>query len=155
MMRIADLPLAARALHPPQDVSFYRFLHVAAAGAGLYGTTVIADCGDIAAPDLLSTASDYLIPLRDVRYALAVGFKEGRAFLSLRAKAPRDGESHADATAVLLRVVQPEGKGGGHNRSAGGSILLDRPRDEVFETIRARLLEATGDIGNSRKDIIE
>ena len=149
MMQLADLTIASQAIHPPLDISFFQFLHVAVSGAGIYGATVITNCGDIKSPDMLSTASDFLIPLRDMRYALAVGFHEGRAFLSLRAKAP-----HADATRVLLRVVEPEGKGGGHNLSAGGSIKLDMPPEQCFELIRTRLLEATGDNGNSRKDII-
>ncbi len=153
MMRLADLGLAAQALHPPLDLSSYRFLHAATAGAGLYGSTVIADCGEVETPDLLSLASDYLIPLRGVRCALAVGFKDGRAFLSLRAKAVEDA-SPPDATRILLRVVEPGGKGGGHTRSAGGFLALDLPREKLFETIRARLLDATGDNGNSRKDII-
>ncbi len=158
LMRLADLAVASRSIHPPLSPAFYRFIHTAVSGAGVYGTTVLAHCGEIETPDMLSTASDFLIPLRDIRCALAVGFREGRAFLSLRAKPVHDdagGAAALDATRVLLSVVEPEGKGGGHNLSAGGFIELPRSPEECLETIRARLLEATGDTGNSRKALIE
>ena len=150
LMPLADLSIASLSIHPPLDVSYFRFLHVAVSKAAIYGSTVISFCGDIKTPDMLSTASDTLIPLRDMHYALAVGIHEGRAYLSLRAKAP-----HADATRVLMHVVEPEGKGGGHNLSAGGFIEMNEPPEQCLEKIRTRLLEATGDIGNSRKDLIQ
>ncbi len=157
LMPLADLAVASRSIHPPLPPVFYRFIHRAVSEAGVYGTSVIANCGEIETPDMLSTASDFLIPLRDVRCALAVGFRDGVAFLSLRAKPAHAGgaEAEIDATRILLRVVEPEGKGGGHNLSAGGSIRLPCSPEQCFETIRARLLEATGDIGNSRKGLVE
>lgn len=149
LIPLSDLSLAAQAIHPPLDPPYYRFLHIAMEKAVIYGCTVLSYCGDIKTPDMLSTASDALIPLRGMKYALAAGFHEGRMYLSLRAKFP-----HADATRVLMHVVEPEGKGGGHNLSAGGFIELDEPPEKCLEIIRARLLEATGDQGNSGKDLI-
>ncbi len=149
LLPLADLAIAAQASHPPLDTAYYRFLHNAVEKALLFGETIISNCGDIDAPDMLSTASDMLIYLKGMSYSLAVGFHDGRAYLSLRTKAP-----HSDATRVLLHVVEPEGKGGGHTLSAGGFIQYSGSQDDCFEHIRTRLLEATGDIGTTRKDLI-
>ena len=149
LLPLADLSIAAQAIHPPLDEEYFRFLHKAVEKAVVYGGTVLSNCGDVKTPDMLSTASDALIALRGMKYALAVGFHDGRAYLSLRAKAP-----NADATRVLMHVVEPEGKGGGHNLSAGGFIETNETPDECVATIRSRLLEATGDTGYPGKDLI-
>ena len=149
LLPLADLGLAALTQHPPLDADYFRFLHLAVDKAVVYGSTLISYCGEVKTPDMLSTASDTLVPYRSVNYALAVGFHGGRAYLSLRAKPPR-----ADATRVLLRVVEPEGKGGGHNLSAGGFIELNGTPEACLETIRSRLLDATGDAGNSGVNLI-
>lgn len=150
LLPLSDLSIAAQAVHPPLDPPYFRFLHIAVEKAVVYGSTVMSYCGEIKTPDMLSTASDALIPLRGMKYALAVGFHAGRMYLSLRAKA-----NHADATRVLLHVVGPEGKGDGHNLSAGGFIELDEPPEKCVDIIRTRLLEATGDQGNSGKELIK
>lgn len=145
----ADLSIAAKAVHPPLSRDYFRFLHLAFDKAVIYGHSLISYCGEVRTPDLLSTASDTLIPLREIYYALAVGFHNNRAYLSLRAKAP-----HNDATRVLLHVVEPEGKGGGHSMSAGGFIDLDGDPTQQLETIRTRFLEATHDAGCSLEELI-
>ena len=149
LLPLADLKTAALATHPPLDRDYYRFLHQAVEKAVVYGATVISYCGEVKTPDMLSTASDTLIPLRGVSYALAVGFHGGRAYLSLRVKPP-----HGDATRVLMHVVEPGGKGGGHSHAAGGFIELDGQPDKWIASIRTRLLEATGDSPSSKEDLI-
>lgn len=149
LLPLADLKKAAKAVHPPLDRDYYRFIHVAISMADIYGGSLISYCGEIKTPDLLSTASDSLISLREINYALAIGAHNDRAYLSLRAKPPRN-----DATHVLLRVVEPEGKGGGHSLSAGGFIDLGGKQGKWLETIRTRFLEATGDMGNSMEELI-
>ena len=140
LLPLSDLNLAGLATHPPLDPDYFRFLHLAVGNAEIYGATLVSWCGDVKTPDLLSTASDRLINLKGVNYALAVGFHSGRAYLSLRAKAP-----HADATRVLLSVVEPEGKGGGHNLSAGGFLDMEADPDDCVRLIRQRLLKASRD----------
>ncbi len=149
LLPLADLAIAASVTHPPLECDYFRFMHQAMEKAVIHGGTLIAYCGEVRTPDMLSTASDALINLKDIVYALAVGFHDGRAYLSLRAKAPR-----ADATRVLLHTVRPEGKGGGHNLSAGGFIDMGGEPEKWRDAIRARLLEATGDAGNSGENII-
>ncbi|MCC8167376.1 MAG: DHH family phosphoesterase [Planctomycetes bacterium] len=150
LLPLADLSMAAMSIHPPLERSFYRFLNVAVQKAIIYGNTILSNCGEITSPDLLSTASDALIPLKGMAYSRSVGFIVNRAYLSLRAKAP-----HADATRVLMHIVEPEGKGGGHNLSAGGFLEFTTSPEECIKTIRTRLLEATLDIGSSGENLIE
>jgi Exopolyphosphatase-related proteins len=149
LLPLADIQLAAQVIHPPQNREYYVFMHQAAERSTVYGSTLLANLGDISSQDMLSEASDYLINFKGMRYALAVGFKDARVFMSLRAK-----PSHADATAVLLHVLEPEGKGGGHGLSAGGFIDGFDDREAAIGLIRDRLLEATGDIGSVGEHLI-
>lgn len=149
LLPLVDLQVAALSVHPPRETDYYRFLHAAESGATIYGGTVISFCGDVKTPDMLSTVSDALIPLKGIRYALAAGFHEGRAYLSLRA-----GANEGDATRVLLHIVEPEGKGGGHNLSAGGFIEMNGAPEKWPDIIRDRILEATGDVPSSREELI-
>ncbi len=135
LLPLVDLQVAALSVHPPRETDYYRFLHAAESGATIYGGTVISFCGDVKTPDMLSTVSDALIPLKGIRYALAAGFHEGRAYLSLRA-----GANEGDATRVLLHIVEPEGKGGGHNLSAGGFIEMNGAPEKWPDIIRDRIL---------------
>ncbi len=139
LMPLSDLKLAARILHPPLDRDYFRFLHLAMERAVIYDYALVSNCGDVDSPDMLSSASDTLIDVREVDYALAVGFYQGRAYMSLRANPP-----HEDATRVMLRVIGEDGKGGGHNRSAGGFTDIGPSETECFEAIRLRFLAATG-----------
>lgn len=139
LMTLSDLKIAARILHPPLDRDYFRFLHLAMERAVIHDYALISNCGDLDSPDMLSAASDTLIDVREADYALAVGFYQGRAYLSLRANPP-----HEDATRVMLNVVGPDGKGGGHNRSAGGFTIIGPSEAACFEAIRLRFLAATG-----------
>ena len=149
LLPLSDLKKAALSLHPPLTREYFRFLHIAVSKARVFGNSLIAECGDVRSPDLLSTASDILVGTKGVFYALAVGFHNGRAYLSLRAKPPRN-----DATRVLLHVVEPEGKGGGHSLSAGGFMDAGGSPEKCLELIRSRLLEAVGDEGGSGMELI-
>lgn len=149
LLPLSDLSLAAKATHPPLGRDYYYFLHYAVSKTALYGTALISYCAEVKTPDLLSTASDYLVSLGGTEYALAVGFHGDRAYLSLRSKPPK-----FDATRVILQVVEPEGKGGGHSLSAGGFINVDDDRDKWLEHIRSRFLDATGNAGCSKEDLI-
>ena len=149
LLAMSDLQLAASTIHPPLDRDYFRFIYMAVQKAVIYGSSLLSDCGEVKSPDMLSTASDILIPVKGVKYALAVGFHSDRVYLSLRAK-----PSRADATRVLLAVVEPEGKGGGHNLSAGGFLDTADCHDECFRLILERYLEATGDRGNSGVNLI-
>lgn len=149
LLPLADMAIAAKTIHPPLGRDFFRFLHLAIDKAVVYGNSLVSYCGEVATPDLLSTASDALIPLRGAKYVLAVGFHDGRAHLSLRAKAPAN-----DATRVLLSIVEPEGKGGGHSLAAGGFIDVHGQEDRWLDTILARFLEATGNTGGKKEELI-
>ncbi len=149
LLPLCDMKLAAQVIHPPLDQDQYVFMRRSVERAIVYGSTLLSCLDDVSSPDLLSAASDYLINLRGLNYALAVGFNGDRAYMSLRAK-----PGHANATSVLLKVVEPEGKGGGHGLSAGGFTELAMPREQCLTTLRTRLLDATGDLGFSGMPLI-
>ncbi|MCC8189381.1 MAG: hypothetical protein LIP77_01925 [Planctomycetes bacterium] len=143
LLPLADHAIAAGVLHPPLEAEYFRFLRRAMEEAAIFGRSLMTVPGEVPTPDILSTASDALVRLRGIDYALAVGFHANRAYLSLRCTEPR-----TDATRVILRIVQGSGPGGGHGRSAGGSIDAGARPEETKAVIRNRFLEATGDSGH-------
>jgi nanoRNase/pAp phosphatase (c-di-AMP/oligoRNAs hydrolase) len=149
LLPLADMQLVYGICRPPLGRDYFRFLASAMNKAVLHGHCLIADCGEIAAPDAISTVSDFLIRNKGILYALAHGSREGRLYLSLRAKLPRE-----DATRIMLDVVGPDGKGGGHNLSAGGFIDPADGKPVSVEAMRRRFLQAAGAAGSVREPLL-
>ncbi|MDR1611225.1 MAG: hypothetical protein LBT97_00410 [Planctomycetota bacterium] len=139
LLPLADLPLAAEIISPPLGREHFRFLDDALRHAVIYGHSLVADCGAITSPDMISLVSDEFIKARDVRYALAHGAHGGRLYLSLRAKPPQE-----DATRVLLKTIRGAGRGGGHNLSAGGFMNPGRDLPGCAAVMLERFLAVTG-----------
>ncbi|MDR0362596.1 MAG: hypothetical protein LBJ46_07960 [Planctomycetota bacterium] len=139
LLPLADLPMAAEIAAPPLGREHFRFLADAMGHVVIHGNTLVADCGQISAPDMISLVSDEFINAQDIAYALAFGGHEGKLYLSLRVKPPRD-----DATRVLLATIGREGRGGGHNLSAGGFMIPGSDRPGCVSRMLERFLAATG-----------
>ena len=142
LVSLADLPLAAAIASPSYDREHFRFIHDAMENAKIYSRALVADCGDIAAPDLISYVSDDFIRGENVYYALAHGRFRNRVYLSLRAKPPRE-----DAAGVLLAAIGDAGRGGGHALSAGGFMDLRGDWRAQTREMKNRFLAAAGCAG--------
>jgi len=121
--------------------AFFALLSLALRRARKRGTALVADCGEVAAPDQLSAVSDFLIQSADAEWALAVGRRGGSVYLSLRLRNPQGLGAR-----LLRKVVEIEGgNAGGHRRAAGGQVTpADGDLDRAARVVIGRFLELVG-----------
>jgi len=136
----ADKDLLARIRNPKLPQSHFATFQNALANAFLYDNLVVSWCGTVTQPDIIAEIADFFIRFEQVDWSLAAGVFDGRLKLSLRADSlgSRAGET-------LSTVVNGLGNAGGHDKRAGGAIILDDFRPETAESllrsIRHRLLD--------------
>lgn len=144
LVPLADMAVVYGISRPPVTSEYFRFLDLSFRQTQVYGHCLVSDCGEIDAPDIISTVSDMLIRRDGVYYALARGMKNKRLYFSLRSKPPRE-----DATKIMLELVGAHGRGGGHNLSAGGFIDTEHSPADCVDEARERFLRAAGAAGRS------
>jgi nanoRNase/pAp phosphatase (c-di-AMP/oligoRNAs hydrolase) len=139
----ADKDLLARIRNPKLPQSHFATFQSALANAFRYDKLVFSWCGVVTQPDIVAEIADFFIRFDQVDWALAAGVFDGQVKLSLRA-----GQLGGGAGEVLQAVVNGLGHAGGHDRRAGGSIVLTDPREPAIEstlrTIRHRVLARLG-----------
>jgi nanoRNase/pAp phosphatase (c-di-AMP/oligoRNAs hydrolase) len=136
----ADKDLLAQIRNPKLPQSHFATFQNALANAFLYNDLVVSWCGNVTQPDIIAEIADFFIRFDKVNWSLAAGLFAGQLKFSLRA-----GLLGGRAGETLATVVNGLGSAGGHDRRAGGAILLPDPRPETVEsllsTIRRRLLD--------------
>ena len=139
----ADKDLLARIRNPKLPQSHFATFQSALANAFLYDKLVFSWCGTVTQPDIVAEIADFFIRFDRVDWALSAGVFDGQVKLSLRA-----GQLGGGAGEVLQAVVNGMGNAGGHDRRAGGTIVLADPQESSVEsalrTIRHRLLTRLG-----------
>jgi nanoRNase/pAp phosphatase (c-di-AMP/oligoRNAs hydrolase) len=135
----ADKDLLAQIRNPKLPQSHFATFQNALANAFQYDGLIISWCGAVTQPDIIAEVADFFIRFDQVNWALAIGVFEDRLKLSLRA-----GKLGGRAGEILLSVLDGLGNAGGHDRRAGGAVVLGDPSPEAVEhllqTIRHRLL---------------
>lgn len=136
----ADKDLLAQIRNPKLPQSHFATFQNALANAFQYDDLIISWCGTVTQPDIIAEIADFFIRFDQVNWALAIGVFDDRLKLSLRA-----GQLGGRAGETLFIVVDGLGNAGGHDRRAGGAIVLaDRSPESVenlLQTIRHRLLD--------------
>jgi nanoRNase/pAp phosphatase (c-di-AMP/oligoRNAs hydrolase) len=136
----ADKDLLAQIRNPKLPQSHFATFQTALANAFIYDKLVVTWCGTVTQPDIIAEIADFFIRFDQVDWSLSVGVFDGQMKLSLRADwlGGRAGE-------VLYEVVTGLGSAGGHDKRAGGAIILANHHPETAEsllrTIRRRLLD--------------
>jgi nanoRNase/pAp phosphatase (c-di-AMP/oligoRNAs hydrolase) len=136
----ADKDLLAQIRNPKLPQSHFATFQIALANAFLYDDLVVSWCGNVTQPDIVAEIADFFVRFDEVNWSLAAGVFDERMKLSLRADrlGGRAGET-------LSAVVNGLGNAGGHDKRAGGAILLSDKRPETIEellrTLRSRLLD--------------
>ena len=137
----ADKDLLAQIRNPKLPQSHFATFQHALANAFLYDELVVSWCGTVTQPDIIAEIADFFIRFDQVNWSLAAGVFEAQLKLSLRASSlgGRAGET-------LHAVVNGLGFAGGHDKRAGGAIVLARPssrnrRKSLLGTVRRRLLD--------------
>ena len=98
------------------------------ANAFLYDELVVSWCGTVTQPDIIAEIADFFIRFDQVNWSLAAGVFEDQLKLSLRA-----GSLGGRAGETLHAVVNGLGSAGGHDKRAGGAIVLPDLRPETVE----------------------
>jgi len=150
----ADKDLLARIRNPKLPLNYFATYQYALTNAFLYRDVVIAWCGPVSQPDLVSELADYFVRSDRVSWSLAIGRYERVLRLSLRVG--RMGEHGGE---ILREVVDSMGNAGGHDKRAGGVIPLGDTRpeaiDEIIRTVRHRLLERLGIAENQGRRLLQ
>jgi nanoRNase/pAp phosphatase (c-di-AMP/oligoRNAs hydrolase) len=136
----ADKDLLAQIRNPKLPQSHFATFYNALANAFQYDHVVVSWCGSVTQPDIVAEIADFFIRFDQVNWSLAAGVFDGQMKLSLRA-----GQLGGRAGEVLHSVVDGMGSAGGHDKRAGGAVVLtDRSPGAVetlLRTIRHRLLD--------------
>jgi nanoRNase/pAp phosphatase (c-di-AMP/oligoRNAs hydrolase) len=135
----ADKDLLAQIRNPKLPQSHFATFQNALANAFQYNGVIISWCGTVTQPDIIAEIADFFIRFDQVNWSLAIGIFEDRLKLSLRA-----GQLGGRAGETLLTVLEGLGSAGGHDRRAGGTIVLagndSKSIEDLLGTIRHRLL---------------
>jgi nanoRNase/pAp phosphatase (c-di-AMP/oligoRNAs hydrolase) len=136
----ADKDLLAQIRNPKLPQSHFATFYNALANAFLYDYLVVSWCGIVTQPDIVAEIADFFIRFDQVNWALAGGVFGGQMKLSLRA-----GQLGGRAGEILHAVVDGLGQAGGHDKRAGGAVVLADSSPESIEmllrTLRRRLLD--------------
>lgn len=135
----ADKELLARIRNPKLPQSHFATFHRALSNAFLYRDLIFAWCDEISQPDIVAEVADFFVRFDQVNWVLSAGLFEKGLKLSLRAT-----DLGGQAGEVLREVLEGMGRGGGHDKRAGGLVPLSDASpnavDAVLSEIRRRLL---------------
>jgi nanoRNase/pAp phosphatase (c-di-AMP/oligoRNAs hydrolase) len=136
----ADKELLARIRNPKLPQSHFATFQHALANAFLYDKLIVSWCGNVTQPDIIAELADFFIRFDQVDWSLAAGVFDGQIKLSLRA-----GWLGGRAGEILQTVVNGFGTAGGHDKRAGGAIILPDRQPHTIESllrsVRSRLLD--------------
>ncbi len=136
----ADKDLLAQIRNPKLPQSHFATFQTALANAFIYDKLVVTWCGTVTQPDIIAEVADFFIRFEEVDWSLSVGVFDGQMKLSLRADwlGGKAGE-------VLYEVLSGLGNAGGHDKRAGGAIMLakhpEATPEQLLRSIRHRLLD--------------
>jgi len=115
----ANRPLLAKIERERLSRSYFVTLAHALNTCRIYDTAAICALGEVDSPDTVSEMADLFLRLEGTRWVLCYGIYAGSLHLSARTVV-RQG----NAGAVMARVLEDIGEGGGHDMLAGGQAPL-------------------------------
>jgi nanoRNase/pAp phosphatase (c-di-AMP/oligoRNAs hydrolase) len=138
---LADKDLLARIRNARLPQSYFGCLVQALQSSFIYDRLIISWVNDLPQPELAAEVVDFLIRFEEVDWAVCAGVCREKLILSVRAAVP-----DANAGEMLRQVVNGMGRAGGHDRRAGGTIVLPSTSASAVEQVqgelRRRLLRA-------------
>jgi nanoRNase/pAp phosphatase (c-di-AMP/oligoRNAs hydrolase) len=138
---LADKDLLARIRNARLPQSHFECLLRALQSSFVYDRLIISWVNELPQPELAAEVVDFLIRFEEIDWAVCAGVYQDKLILSVRAavEGARAGE-------MLRHVVGKMGRAGGHDRRAGGTIVLPSTSASAVEQIqgelRRRLLKA-------------
>ncbi len=114
---LANHRLLARIQNPRLPLAYFGQLHEALERLESVDSLVLSHLDEVDQPDIIPEVADLLLRMEGKTWSLCTGFYRERMYLSIRTTNP-----HAEAGALMRRLIGRRGKGGGHGRTAGGWI---------------------------------
>jgi nanoRNase/pAp phosphatase (c-di-AMP/oligoRNAs hydrolase) len=131
---LANKDLIARIRNARLPQSYFECIVQALQSSFIYDRLLISWVNDLPQPELAAEIVDFLIRFQEVDWAVCAGVHEDRLVLSVRTTV-RNGH----AGEMLRQVVGDRGRGGGHDRRAGGFIQLPSMSAHAVESAQAEL----------------
>jgi nanoRNase/pAp phosphatase (c-di-AMP/oligoRNAs hydrolase) len=141
---LADKARLGKIQRPALPWSYFRTLRRALSNLERASTLVVSYLAEVAQPDIVPETADLLLRIEGCTWSFCTGAHEDRIYCSLRATNPR-----ADAALLMRRLLGRRGKGGGHDRlaggwlpaPAGGAARLARAERQLARRLAALLFE--------------
>jgi nanoRNase/pAp phosphatase (c-di-AMP/oligoRNAs hydrolase) len=131
----ADKDLLARIRNARLPQSYFGGLVQALQSSFIYDRLIVSWLNDLPQPELAAEVADFLMRFEEVDWVVAAGVYDDKLILSMRSSAP-----DARAGDILRKVVGGMGgKAGGHDRRAGGTVVLSSTTASHVEEVRAEL----------------
>jgi nanoRNase/pAp phosphatase (c-di-AMP/oligoRNAs hydrolase) len=131
---LADKDLLARIRNARLPQSHFECMVHALQSSFIYDRLIVSWLNELPEPDLAAEVVDFLIRFEEVDWAVCGGVYKDRLILSVRSAV-----EGAQAGDMLRQVVGRQGKAGGHDRRAGGSIPLASTSANAIENLRSVL----------------
>ena len=128
---------------PKSSRLYFKYFESGLKNAKIYGNVLIFNLYDIDLPEIVAEIADFLMRVDGIEIVLGMGCYHDEGVLSMRTS---HKETHAGA--LMQKVLQGLGTGGGHSMIAGGQVrTLPTVRgslNEMEDKLTGRLLTALG-----------
>jgi nanoRNase/pAp phosphatase (c-di-AMP/oligoRNAs hydrolase) len=131
---LADKDLLARIRNARLPQSHFECMLQALQSSFIYDRLIISWVNELPQPELAAEVVDFLIRFEEIDWAVCAGVYEDKLVLSVRSAV-----EDARAGEMLRQVVGKLGRAGGHDRRAGGTILLPSTSANAVEQLQAEL----------------
>lgn len=131
----ADKDLLAQIRNPKLPQSYFATYQYALSQARLYENMVVTFCGTVPQPDIIAELADFFVRFDQVNWAVCTGVFENLFKISVRVN-----QIGGHCGEVLRSALDSLGMAGGHDRRAGGAILLKDSSPEAVATLQRTVL---------------
>jgi nanoRNase/pAp phosphatase (c-di-AMP/oligoRNAs hydrolase) len=130
---------ALKAIENPRlPAHYFRLQHTALERVEIWGEAVVADLGELYAPDMVAEVAERFHLLEGTRWSLAFGRFAGALWFSLRTS-----DLRANAGRTIRRVIEERGgSAGGHGSMAGARLAVDGLSQAAENRLKAALVRA-------------
>jgi len=116
---------------------YFKNIKIALENAQIYNDLIFCDLKDVRNADLIAETSDFFLRMRYIKWSFVIGKVDDMAYFSLRCK-----QTKRRVGMIALQIVKGLGTGGGHMKSAGGQIPLQKNinYEDIVVEIKKRLI---------------
>ena len=131
---MANKELISRIRNARLPHSHFECMLQALTSSFIYDRMIVSWVNDLPQPEQAAEVVDFLVRFEKVDWAICAGVHGDKLIISVRTSLP-----NAQAGDMIRKVVGDLGKAGGHDRRAGGCILLQSTSQSAIEDLQAEL----------------